>query len=211
MLTPHCGVPHFPRLTTRWRRMADDREVYAAFAALSSTSRAFLATVEQAIGSGVTAKISKRDFAVRGISRGNSWSDAKTRLVRLGFIEVEAGGPNGCAKTANTYSLTDRFREIGEVEAQHLVRVERRRAPRTVRLLRMLARAAGNGNAEARRLLDRHTREPDAFELANLSRLRPDLFEKADPRGKPKRPRRHFGDDHLGRRLREGARSRPAR
>jgi hypothetical protein len=195
--------------------MADEREVFPAYAALTASSRAFLATVEGAIGRDDCARLPKRTFAVRGISLGHSWSVAKTRLVQLKFLIVEAGGPNGCARTANVYRLADGWRELDEAAAQQLARVERRRPPRVVQLLRFLRRAAKNGNAEALAAW-RAIREPlsaeDSFALAALKKRRPDLFEKADARGKPRQPRRRsFADDHVARRLAESVRARPGR
>jgi hypothetical protein len=183
--------------------MADEREAFAAFQVLSSTSRAFLATVEQAIGSGTSVKLSKRDFEARGISRGNSWLVAKTRLVQLGFIIVEAGGPNGCTTTANTYRLADDgWRDIGLAEARQLAKVARRRKPRTVWLMKQLAAAARNGNGEAAavwRTMNVHkpVSIEDSYALARLKHERPDLFDKVKARGKPKQqPKRwDFADD----------------
>jgi hypothetical protein len=189
--------------------MADEREVFPAFRILPSTARAMLAIIERSIGQGTSVKLSKHDMVRDGIPLG-SWLASKKRLAQIGFVTVEAGGPNGCARTANKYSLSGRWRDVSAADARRLVKVERRRAPRTVWLLRWLARAAEN-NAEARALLREHVRKLDAYALARAARERPDLFMKATS-GKPRQPhRRSFADDHVARRLQEGARARPGR
>jgi hypothetical protein len=187
--------------------MADEREAFPAFRALSATSRAFLATVEEAIGQGASVKLSKRDFVARGISRGNSWLVAKTRLVQLKFLVVKPGVPNGIARTANVYSLSGGFRDVSEAEAQLLMKVARRRKPRTVWLMKQLAASARNGNGEAAavwRTMNVHkpVSIEDSYALARLKHERPDLF-KVKARGKPKQQpqRRTYADDHMVRRF----------
>jgi len=174
--------------------MADEREIFPAFHALPCTARAFLAAIHLEIGQGTSAAISKGRFITRhGLGRGMVRANLK-RLEQLGFIVIERGSAR--PRVANRFQLADSWKELSEPAAKLLVRVKNWRKPRVVRLLQMLARAAGNGNAEARSLLRKHVRELDPYALADVARLRPDLFVRAYPRVKPKHPhRRDFSDD----------------
>jgi hypothetical protein len=149
--------------------MADEREAFAAFSKLPSTARAMLAILEQSIGPDTSVKLTKYDFVRHGIPRG-SWNATKKRLTQLGFITVEAGSPNGVAKTANSYRLSERWRDVSEAQAKLLVRVPRRRRPRVVRAMK-LAKLAQQAEAAPRR---RHFGDDVvARRLAEGARARP--------------------------------------
>jgi hypothetical protein len=203
--------------------MGDEGEL-PAWKHLPSTSRFMLTVIEQAIGQGESAQFSKYDFRRRGIPLG-SWLATVRRLEQLGFVTVERGSAR--PRVANRFRLSDRWRELDLIEARRLVRVPRRRAPKVLRLLQQLARAAENGSPEAlekwREMTGKkHVHKLDsenvgidashAFAIAGLRIARPDLFVRVRDRVKPKHQyRRNFADDHVVRRLQEGARSRPGR
>jgi hypothetical protein len=95
----------------------DEREIFPAFRILPSTARAFLATIDQAIGQGENAAISKGKFVAHGFGRGMVPRTLK-RLVQLGFVTIEPGSLH--PRRANVFHLSERWRELAKAEAKAL-------------------------------------------------------------------------------------------
>jgi hypothetical protein len=102
-----------------------DRSDSPAYLALPQSARGVLAAIEQAIGGGDSASVSYLDFSVDHNIGHRSISPSLKLLDRLGLIEIEPG-----KRLTNTFSLSNRWRSIDEVEAKRLAALAREVKPR---------------------------------------------------------------------------------
>ncbi|MDI4239321.1 hypothetical protein OZ411_41770 [Bradyrhizobium sp. Arg237L] len=101
-----------------------DRDDSPAYQMLPRSARRVFAAIERTIGNGTSATVSYLEFSVDHNIGHRSISPSLKLLDRLGLIEIEPG-----KRLTNTFSLSNRWRSIDEVEAKRLAALAREVKP----------------------------------------------------------------------------------
>ncbi|MGX9431091.1 MULTISPECIES: hypothetical protein [Bradyrhizobium] len=101
-----------------------DRDDSPAYQMLPRSARQVFAAIERTIGDGSSASVSYVDFILDHHIAHRSISPSLKLLDRLGLIEIEPG-----KRLTKTFSLSNRWRSIDEVEAKRLAALAREVKP----------------------------------------------------------------------------------